>query len=80
MDRVLQRPDFNNLHRVEILMNLVPFCLSMHQLAMSFRIWGVTRTAISSLTPGMVVERARARSSAPQAGHERHHRGIEKTA
>jgi hypothetical protein len=37
VDRVLTREDLTDFHRVEVLMHLVPFCLCMHQLAMSRR-------------------------------------------
>lgn len=38
VDRVLTRQDLTDFQRVEILMHLVPFCLCMHQLAMSRRV------------------------------------------
>jgi hypothetical protein len=40
VDRVLTRDDLTDFHRVEVLMHLVPFCLCMHQLAMSRRALG----------------------------------------
>ncbi len=63
VDRVLSRNELTDFHRVEVLMHLVPFCLCMHQLAMSRRALGKDEAQPLVLDaghgPGAVRERAR---------------------
>lgn len=40
VDRIMVREELTDFHRVDALMNLIPLCLSMHQLAMSWRMLG----------------------------------------
>ncbi|TNE90351.1 MAG: hypothetical protein EP330_08525 [Deltaproteobacteria bacterium] len=63
VSRVLRRKELTEFHRVEVLMHLVPFCLSMHQLAMAWRALGRDENGSLVLDaghgPGAVRELAR---------------------